>query len=179
MKMHGNIRDLTGQRFGKLVVLSPTTKRDNRSVVWHCLCDCGNYADISSKNLTYGASNSCGCAYSIGETNISRVLSENNIKYKKEYCIQINGKHLRYDFAIFDNDKIIRLIEFDGPHHSNNIKVYNVNKEHCQKIQEHDRIKNEWAQNNSIPLVRIPYSQRDKITMETIFSDKYLFGVME
>ena len=42
----GKIKDLTGQRFGRLFVLYPTDKRVNRRVVWHCICDCGNYKDV-------------------------------------------------------------------------------------------------------------------------------------
>lgn len=55
-------RDLTGQRFGKLVVQYPTQKRiDEGSVVWHCICDCGNEADVSSRRLIRGKARSCGC----------------------------------------------------------------------------------------------------------------------
>ena len=57
----GKIKDLTGQRFGRLVVLSKTDKRANRCVVWHCICDCGNYADVSSRSLIGGKTKSCGC----------------------------------------------------------------------------------------------------------------------
>lgn len=32
----GKIKDLTGQRFGKLVVLEITPERRNRQVVWKC-----------------------------------------------------------------------------------------------------------------------------------------------
>lgn len=173
MKLHGNTKDLTGQRFGKLVVLYPTEKRQSRSVVWHCICDCGNEADISSKNLTYGSSQSCGCAYSLGEINIKTLLDAENIPYKKEYCIIINNKKLRFDFAILDDNKVIRLIEFDGPHHyAKKTQIYSEEK--CKTIQENDLIKNQWAKDNNIPLVRIPYSQRDKIVFDTIFSNKYL-----
>lgn len=55
-------KDLTGQRFGKLVVLSPTEKRmDNGSIVWRCQCDCGNTAEVSARRLTRGKVRSCGC----------------------------------------------------------------------------------------------------------------------
>jgi len=40
--------DLTGQRFGKLVAIEPTEKRVSKSVVWKCLCDCGNYHEVSA-----------------------------------------------------------------------------------------------------------------------------------
>lgn len=62
--LHNNSRfkDLTGQRFGKLVVLSPTEKRaDEGSVVWLCRCDCGNLAEVSARRLTRGKARSCGC----------------------------------------------------------------------------------------------------------------------
>lgn len=49
------IRDLTGCRFGKLVVLSPTERRaQNGSVIWHCVCDCGNEVDVPGGQLTNG-----------------------------------------------------------------------------------------------------------------------------
>ncbi|WP_434310037.1 AP2/ERF family transcription factor [Hominifimenecus sp. rT4P-3] len=55
-------RDLSGQRFGKLVALTPTDQRiDNGSVVWHCQCDCGNTADVSARRLVRGKACSCGC----------------------------------------------------------------------------------------------------------------------
>ena len=55
-------KDLTGQRFGKLMVLSPTDKRmDNGSIVWHCQCDCGNMAEVSARRLVRGKVRSCGC----------------------------------------------------------------------------------------------------------------------
>ena len=54
--------DITGQRFGQLTALYPTTERDQKhSVLWHCRCDCGNEVDISYGNLVYGNYKSCGC----------------------------------------------------------------------------------------------------------------------
>ena len=173
MKLHGNARDLTNQRFGKLVALYPTEKRQQRSIVWHCICDCGNEVNITSKNLTYGSSQSCGCAYSLGETHIKAILDAEHIPYKKEYCITVNGKKMRFDFAILTDKKVTRLVEFDGPHHSV-IKTQIYSEEKCKAIQDNDLIKNQWAKDNHIPLVRIPYSQRDKITFDTIFSNKFL-----
>lgn len=54
-------KDLTGQRFGKLVAIEPTEQRKQRQVVWRCNCDCGNTAFISSGDLRYGNAKSCGC----------------------------------------------------------------------------------------------------------------------
>lgn len=55
--------DLTGQRFGRLLVLEKTDKRIKRGIVYKCLCDCGNiYYAISSK-LKRGGVKSCGCLF--------------------------------------------------------------------------------------------------------------------
>jgi len=55
------IKDLTGQRFGRLVALYPTGERRNSYIVWHCRCDCGNEVDVITSSLTTGHTNSCGC----------------------------------------------------------------------------------------------------------------------
>ena len=116
----------------------------------------------------------CGCQKSIGEYNIIQILNNNNIDYIKEYCFP--HSKLRYDFAIVnENKEITRLIEFDGEqHYENNIKESGWNT--YQKYQytlENDLIKNNIAKENNIPLVRIPYWERDNITLELLFEDKY------
>ncbi|KAA6303121.1 MAG: hypothetical protein EZS26_000724 [Candidatus Ordinivivax streblomastigis] len=55
------IKDLTGQRFNLLVVLEKTDKRIGGSIVWKCICDCGNTTEVTSGNLHSGHTNSCGC----------------------------------------------------------------------------------------------------------------------
>jgi hypothetical protein len=53
--------DLTGQRFGKLVVLSENGRASNGSVKWLCKCDCGNLHTVRSSHLRDGNVTSCGC----------------------------------------------------------------------------------------------------------------------
>ena len=57
--------DLTGKRFGHVVALRPTDRRDGKSVVWECQCDCGNltYRTHSSLRVS-GGNTSCGCLQS-------------------------------------------------------------------------------------------------------------------
>lgn len=56
------IKDITNQKFYRLTALYPTSKRDSdRSVIWHCRCDCGNEVDVSGKRLRQGNTKSCGC----------------------------------------------------------------------------------------------------------------------
>ena len=49
--------DITGLRFGRLVALYRTEKRDKKgSVIWHCRCDCGNEVDVSYNAMVYAES---------------------------------------------------------------------------------------------------------------------------
>jgi hypothetical protein len=66
-------RDITNQKFGKLLALYPTDERQFGSVVWMCKCDCGNTKKVSLGNLTNFLVQSCGCLHeSIGEKNIKK-----------------------------------------------------------------------------------------------------------
>jgi hypothetical protein len=54
------IVDLTGQRFGRLVVLNLAAD-SSRNAKWVCLCDCGQQSVSYSPNLKNGKARSCGC----------------------------------------------------------------------------------------------------------------------
>ena len=55
-----NFIDLTGQRFGRLVVVSRAESKGNMTR-WNCVCDCGNETVVYSNNLRRGYTQSCGC----------------------------------------------------------------------------------------------------------------------
>lgn len=61
----GQFIDLTGKRYGKLVVTERGANRVTGSgrikVMWKCLCDCGNTKIVSASDLNSGKVNSCGC----------------------------------------------------------------------------------------------------------------------
>ena len=166
--------DISGQRFGKLVAIKPIEEKKKSTIQWLCHCVCVNMWIVDGSNLRTGLTKSCGCiSSSIGESNIQQILKSNFINYKKEYIVKEIG-NLRFDFALLDNDKIIRLIEFDGIQHYTSITgVWNTN-DSLEERQKRDRKKNEWALKNNIPLVRIPYWERDNITLDMIMSDQYL-----
>jgi len=60
--------DLTGQRFGSLVVLEDVSRNNSGGVRWKCQCDCGNITIVSSGNLRDGTTFGCGCQR--GKSNI-------------------------------------------------------------------------------------------------------------
>ena len=58
---HGTItQDLTGQRFGRLVVVG-YHGHGNHTSLWDCVCDCGCHTVSSMSNLKNGHTQSCGC----------------------------------------------------------------------------------------------------------------------
>ena len=53
--------NLTGQRFGRLVVVERSTNSKNGKARWLCKCDCGNDTVVFSTSLVRGLTHSCGC----------------------------------------------------------------------------------------------------------------------
>ena len=159
--------NLLGQKFGKLTPIKQVYI--NNKAGWLCQCDCGNQTTIITNVLLSGRTKSCGCInYSIGEKNIAELLEQNNIDFIREYKFQ-DLNNYRYDFYL---PKYNRLIEFDGRQHYSDIGTWN--KETLEERQNRDKIKNKYALNHDIDLVRIPYWQRDKITLDMILGDYYL-----
>lgn len=61
------LKDLTGERFGRLLVLKRVddyvSKNGKKRSKWLCRCDCGNEKEIVGESLTSGSTKSCGCYY--------------------------------------------------------------------------------------------------------------------
>lgn len=57
----GKPLNLTGERYGRLVVQEKTTIRRSGQVVWLCRCDCGKYCKATTGDLRSGRHSSCGC----------------------------------------------------------------------------------------------------------------------
>jgi len=55
-----NVKDLTGQVFGRLEVLKRAGSDKSRRATWKCQCDCGNTSVHSAHSLKNGTI-SCGC----------------------------------------------------------------------------------------------------------------------
>ena len=55
------IRDLTGQTFGKLTVVSFAGRGKSGYAKWLCKCECGTEKAVRGTNLTSGLTKSCGC----------------------------------------------------------------------------------------------------------------------
>ena len=175
-KNNGKFIDEIGNRYGKLTVIAYDEELSIKKhrAQWVCQCDCGNIITTSSKCLRENHTISCGCQKrSLGEENIVKILEENKIKYLEEYNIIIDENRYRFDFAILnEKNEIIRLIEFDGIQHFDAVRKHWGDT--IDNTKRRDNIKNNYALSNGIPLVRIPYWERDNITLELLMGNKYL-----
>lgn len=111
--------DLSGSRFGRLVVLN-NWKRENKRTYWYCHCYCGNQLYVRSDHLKDGFISSCGCLQK--ET---RVKQGNKIggKYQKrlDWLGQARNALIRdykrnavkrgYDFKLLDDEMIFLFMQ--------------------------------------------------------------------
>lgn len=103
------------------------------------------------------------CNTSKGESRIIDFLMNHDIKFESQYrFIDCRNKiPLPFDFAIFNNEKLIFLIEFDGIQHYEASNWWG--EDVFIKLQKHDQIKTDYCNKNKIKLLRIPYYQINKI----------------
>lgn len=76
--------DLTGQRFGNLVVVKREQNKSGRLAMWQCRCDCGKTVIIRGDNLRRGHSKSCGCT---GSGKIKTKSERHGMSRTKPYVI--------------------------------------------------------------------------------------------
>lgn len=156
-------KDLTGMRSGRLVALEPTEQRKKNEVVWKCQCDCGNIHYVPTSLFTSQKVQSCGCLVSKGNQKIHSILQENNILFIPEYPVRIGEANYYFDFAILGEDSQVKLIiEYDGLQHFSERAGW---RESLETIQRRDMIKNQWCQDRAIPLLRIPYTDFELLSI--------------
>ena len=179
-----NKKDLTGQVFGRLIVLEDTRERqiagNGTNVIWLCQCECGNTTKVTGGHLTSGHTTSCGCRkQSIGEENIERLLQEANIVYQKEFrvadCQLSTGGNPRFDFYVQER----YFIEYDGEQHFDCAHHGWNNEKQFQATQQRDKEKNQYCLTNEIPLIRIPYTHLKNLTINDIILETSKFIVKE
>ena len=171
---------LEGSQFGYLTVVKDLgcrkqNSRDKRERWSLCKCICGREVEVSNNNLKSGGTTSCGCVKSRGERIIGELLRKNNINFSTQYTFSDlrsdKNTLLRFDFAIFINNQLYELIEFDGRQHFQGPDATWKNSDSLETIQRRDNLKNEYCKNHNIKLVRIPYTQINNINLKTLELD--------
>lgn len=92
------MKDYSGERFGRLTVLSFSKKEKGR-YFWVCKCDCGNIKEVCIRELKNGNTKSCGCLRKespsrIKTNNMSNTRIHQIYHNMKSRCL--NPKNTRY-----------------------------------------------------------------------------------
>jgi len=54
-------KDITGNKYNKLLVVEFSCRDKYGRAMWKCLCDCGSLSLVQGYQLTSGGTKSCGC----------------------------------------------------------------------------------------------------------------------
>ena len=109
-----------------------------------------------------------------GEITIEQILQESGLEFAEEYSfpdlISNNGRPLRFDFAVFDDQHNIDfLIEFQGIQHYQAKSVFG-GKSGLRKQQYNDMKKRQYCKRHNITLVIIPYWDESRISYDYIMT---------
>lgn len=107
-----------------------------------------------------------------GEIKISEILSMNDLNFVEEYEIpeltSENGRPLRFDFAVFDDDgNLDFLIEFQGKQHYQAVSKFG-GKRGLYQQQHNDNQKRRYCALNHITLIEIPYTEEHLVDYDYI-----------
>lgn len=84
----GKIKDLTGQKFGRLTAIKPCGKDKQGSYLWLCTCNCGNEIVVRGCNLRNGHTQSCGClSREISSYIIRKIFSKHKLANCRLYRV--------------------------------------------------------------------------------------------
>lgn len=168
-KCAGNIKKTTKQfkrdvevlGRGEYLLLNEYRSNKYKTLIKHEKC--GNKFNMTPEHW-YRGQRCPKCRISKGEERIKNHLDKLDIKYKREYKFKEcrNYYPLPFDFAIFKDDKLEFLIEYDGEQHFHPIDIWG-GEESYKKVVKNDNIKNNFCKENDIYLLRISYHDFNNI----------------
>lgn len=78
------MKDITGQRNGRLTAIKPLYKDKNNAWHWECKCDCGNTSVVCIGNFKPNRTKSCGCSLSESAKKRANDINCNRVNYIKK-----------------------------------------------------------------------------------------------
>ena len=178
------IKHEEGKTYGYLYVERMATeeekpRHDRDGIYWNCTCKrCGRKnVIIFGDYLRNGDTTSCGCLVSKNESKIAEMLTNANISFKEQYTFEdltTTGRpcdRCLFDFAIFNGENLLYLIEYDGQQHFSLAKQWGND---LQPLRERDLLKNKYCFEHGIPLIRIPYNEEYNLTDLRLETTKFL-----
>jgi hypothetical protein len=188
--------DLTGQRYGRLTVVSLSDVRTNNRIHWNCVCDCGSMATVRSNYLRNGSATSCGCAwresisthgYTYTPTYTSWVKMLSRCKHDERYAGRGISVCERWkDFANFLNDMgdrpsgmSIDRIDNNGNYEPTNCRwatrkeqSNNTRRVHLVTYDGETKTVSQWAECTGIKRETLYSRLRAGIPIEKVFTKR-------
>ena len=172
-KRNSTKSNLVGNIYGDFRVIKKLDEKQSGYYVWETECiHCGLIRKINTQHLKNNA-NVCNCQISKGsafERLVADIFIKNKIYFLREktfddFKYEDTGKKPRYDFYL---PKYNCLIELDGEQH---YKEFSLSKYSLKEVQEKDKIKTDWAIAKGFNFIRIPYYDKDKITLKDLLPE--------
>ena len=132
------IKDLTGQKFGRLTAVQKSPVLLAGRVAWICKCECGNDITTSSNSLKSGKTNSCGCIKK--EIAASKALEAGRARGKQ--LLKHNGHNER----LYKVWKGMRS-RCNNPHNTSYADYGERGIQVCEEWNDYSNFRN-WALNN-------------------------------
>ena len=143
----------------KNIAITPkdVTYACNSQFWWQCSINPDHQwkARVSSRT---GGTNCPFCSFSKGEKAIKDILDKKKINYIPQYRFPDckNIRCLPFDFAIFKENKVAGVIEFQGRQHYFEVSYFG-GKEGHEFTKKRDKIKYNYCEERNIPLLRLPF----------------------
>jgi len=135
----GNVINLVGKKFNKLLVLKRINERGNRKQIkWECICDCGNKHIVTGESLRHNKSKSCRC---LKHESKNKIIDRELALFKSLYSSTILkiSKKKGYKTDI-DFDFFLKLVKskcfYCGIEYSNSAKDYNSYRGIKKKVSD-------------------------------------------
>ena len=102
----GNVKNLSGQTFGRLKVIERNGSDKHGKALWKCICECGSEKIViaTTSQLTTSHTQSCGCLQKERTSKANKKY--NSYDLSGEYGIGYTSKGKKFYFDLEDYDKI-------------------------------------------------------------------------
>jgi formylmethanofuran dehydrogenase subunit E len=122
------------------------------------------------------------CKRSKGEYKVKELLKLYNMDFIEQGTLAgcISKRLLRFDFILYENDKIIGAIEYNGKQHYEPVQwSYHMNEDDIalsfKENKNRDIIKIKYCSENNIPLLSIKYSDQNNMN---IIIEKFISEIL-
>lgn len=157
-KLVEEIKNISG---GEYKVISKYKGRNTKIKIKHLTC--GNVWEVAPNHFFRGVR--CPyCKESKGERGIREILTKHDIEFKSQYIIKAcrDKGYMPFDFAIFRNNKLLFLCEYQGEQHYKPIEFFGGD-DAFRSLKNRDKIKKEYCKNNGIPILIIDCRREENL----------------